>query len=130
MSDPAEMMIDPASPVPVYRQLVDNLRTLLVEGVLRPGDQLPTVREMGLDFGVHFNTVAEAYRILAAQGWLELRRRRGAVVLRREAEEAGPETEEDFRRNMRQFIAQARSDGLSVDWIRQELKRLTMELSL
>jgi GntR family transcriptional regulator len=116
--------------VPVYRQLVDNLRALLVEGVLKPGDQLPTVREMGLDFGVHFNTVAEAYRILAAQGWLELRRRRGAVVLQREAQDAGPETEEDFRRNLRQLMAQARAEGLSVDWIRRELKRLTMELSL
>ncbi len=76
-----QLVIDTASNVPVYRQVVDNLRSLLVEGTLQPGDTLPTVRELGFELGVHFNTVAEAYRLLAAEGWLELKRHRGAVVI-------------------------------------------------
>lgn len=122
-------MIDPGSAVPVYRQVVDNLRSLLVEGVLQPGDTLPTVRELGLELGVHFNTVAEAYRLLAAEGWLDLRRRRGAVVTKRTAPAQQPEAAAHFSRSLRQLIAQVRADGLSIRTITHELERLSRELS-
>ena len=85
MESEVTLVIDPQSSAPVYRQVVDNLRSLLVSGALKPGDALPTVRELGLELGVHFNTIAEAYRLLAGEGWLDLRRRRGAVVLERAA---------------------------------------------
>src|SRR5437870_10494667 len=81
--------IDLKSSIPVYRQIVDAIRHLLVEGELKPGDQLPPVRQLGLDLGVHFNTVAQAYRELSEEGWLDLKRRRGAVVLDR-AQPAAP----------------------------------------
>ena len=60
----------------IYRQL----RRAILDGRLRVGDQLPPVRQLGLDLGVHFNTVAQAYRELSDEGWLELKRRRGAAV--------------------------------------------------
>lgn len=123
------LVIDTASTVPVYRQVVDNLRSLLVEGSLQPGDTLPTVRELGLELGVHFNTVAEAYRLLAAEGWLDLKRHRGAVVIERAAPVQQPESAEQFSRSLRQLIAQVRADGLSTRAITKELKRLTQELS-
>jgi GntR family transcriptional regulator len=122
------LRIDPDSPTPIYRQVVDGLRSLLVEGALQPGDALPTVRELGLELGVHFNTVAEAYRLLAAEGWLDLRRRRGAVVTERAAPREQPEAEEQFRSTLRQLIAQFRADGLSVQAITNEFQRLTREL--
>src|SRR5215472_13114257 len=115
------LVIDPSSPAPVYRPVVDNLRSLLVEGALQPGDTLPTVRELGLEIGVHFNTVAEAYRLLAAEGWLDLRRRRGAVVMKRSTPAQQPEAVAQFSRNLRQLIAQVRSEGLSIRTITHEL---------
>ena len=124
------LRIDPDSPVPVYRQVVDGLRSLLVEGTLQPGDALPTVRELGLDLGVHFNTVAEAYRLLATEGWLDLRRRRGAIVTERVVPRPQPKAEEQFNRSLRQLIAQVRAEGLSVAAITKELERLTRELAL
>jgi DNA-binding transcriptional regulator YhcF (GntR family) len=124
-----KLVIDPASPVPVYRQVVDNLRSLLVEGVLQPGDTLPTVRELGLEIGVHFNTVAEAYRLLATEGWLDLKRRRGAVVMKRSTPAQQPESAAHFSRSLRQLIAQVRAEGLSLRTITHELERLTRELS-
>src|ERR1700733_1307628 len=114
MKREAQLRIDPDLPVPVYRQVVDGLRSLLVEGALQPGDALPTVRELGLELGVHFNTVAEAYRVLAAEGWLDLRRRRGAVVTERAFPQQNPQTEEQFRRTLRQLVAQFRAEGLSI----------------
>ena len=122
-------MIDPASPVPVYRQVVDNLRSLLVEGVLQAGDSLPTVRELGMELGVHFNTIAEAYRQLAAEGWLELKRRRGAVVMARSTPVEQPEVVEQFQRNLRQLVAQGRADGVSNKTITRKLKQMMEELS-
>jgi GntR family transcriptional regulator len=129
MNAEPKLVIDPRSNVPVYRQVVDTLRSMLVDGVLRPGDTLPTVRDLGLELGVHFNTIAEAYRLLAAEGWLDVRRRRGAVVTKRTAPSEQPESEARFSRSLRQLIAQVRSEGLSVRTITLELERLTRELS-
>lgn len=83
--EPTTIRIDAGSDVPAYRQIVDALRTHLVSGRLQPGDSLPSVRQIAADLGVHFNTVAEAYRALSEEGWLELRRRTGARVLDRTA---------------------------------------------
>jgi len=129
MNAEPKLIIDPRSNVPVYRQVVDTLRSMLVDGVLRPGDTLPTVRDLGLELGVHFNTIAEAYRLLAAEGWLDLRRRRGAIVTKRTAPSEQPESEARFSRSLRQLIAKVRSEGLSVHTITLELERLTRELS-
>ena len=62
------------SSVPAYRQIANDLRRHLVEERLKPGDLLPPIRQLAVDLGVHFNTVALAYRMLADEGWLsELR---------------------------------------------------------
>jgi DNA-binding transcriptional regulator YhcF (GntR family) len=68
--EPAGMTIrfDPFSGVPAIRQITDSLRVLLVERKLAPGVVLPSVRRLAMELGVHFNTVAEAYRELAGEG--------------------------------------------------------------
>src|SRR6516162_6661589 len=71
------LRIDLASRVPVYEQIANGLRAELVSGKFSPGDKLPTVRTLAVDFGVHHDTVAEAYRQLANEGWLELKRHQG-----------------------------------------------------
>lgn len=83
MKTAPSLKIDLASPESAYEQIATGLRTLLVAGEFRPGAQLPTVRQFAMDLGVHHNTVAEAYRILAQEGWLDLKRRRGATVVER-----------------------------------------------
>ena len=82
------MSLDLESPTPAYRQIANDLRRHLVEERLKPGDLLPPIRQLALDLGVHFNTVALAYRMLADEGWLELKRRRGATVIARNAPRA------------------------------------------
>lgn len=82
---PPSLTIDVDSDVPVVQQIANGLRRALVSGALAPGDALPSSRSLGRDLGVHFNTVAQAYRVLEAEGWLELKRRAGTVVRDREA---------------------------------------------
>ena len=129
MSQPVILRLDPASPTPAYRQIVDGLRLLFVDGALKPGDTLPTVRSLALDLGIHFSTVAEAYRTLSAEGWLELKRRNGAVVAERHAPAPAPAARNDFGSRLRQLIAQVRAQGLPVSAISRELESVTRELA-
>jgi GntR family transcriptional regulator len=101
------------------------LRTLVMEGVLKPGDALPPVRQLGLNLGIHFNTVAEAYRALAEEGFLEIVHGHGArVVDRAAAVKAGPEVVDDFRLKLRELVAGIRARGLSARAAATELRRV------
>lgn len=118
--------IDLSSPVPAYRQIVDCVRVLLVEGALTPGSQLPSVRRLAMELGVHHNTVGEAYRELAGEGWLDLRHGRGATVVSRGAvPSASPERLQDYRNRLRNLIAKMRSEGVPLAKIAAELRSLT-----
>jgi GntR family transcriptional regulator len=129
MQRPLTIRIDLDSPVPTYRQIVDALRTHLVEGQLSPGDALPSVRRLALELGIHFNTVAQAYRELAEEGWLDLKHGRRATVLARGVPpSAGRGTQRDFQRRLREMVAQMRADGLSSAAIAAELLSLAARL--
>jgi GntR family transcriptional regulator len=120
----AQIRIDLDSAEPVNRQIVDHLRTLLVEGVVAPDDILPSVRRLAIDLGVHFNTVADAYRTLAEEGWLEISHGRGVRVRKRQAPRPDQETLATFRRRLRQLVAEMRAQGLSSAVIARELASL------
>lgn len=107
------------------RQIVDQLRVLLVEGQLAPGAPLPSVRRLAMELGVHFNTVAEAYRQLAAEGWLHLQHGRGAVVVVRAARTGKSKNSVDaFRSRLRGLVAEVRADGASADELAVELRAM------
>jgi DNA-binding transcriptional regulator YhcF (GntR family) len=113
------------SPTPAYRQIANDLRRHLVEGRLKAGDLLPPVRQLAVDLGVHFNTVALAYRMLAAEGWLELKRRRGAAVIERNAPRAVDRRQVDhLLRQLAQIAAELRSVGMTSRQISSALRRL------
>lgn len=125
MAQNPRIRIDPASGVPAVRQIADSLRILFVEGQLVPGAALPSVRRVAMELGVHFNTVAEAYRQLASEGWLDLKHGRGAVVMARAvpAVTNGAWTE-DFQNRLRGMVAQMRSEGISTASIAAELRAM------
>lgn len=124
------LRIDIGSEIPAYRQIADALRQALVGGALKTGTTLPTVRQLAMDLGVHFNTVAEAYRILAEEGWLELRRRRGALVIERGTLPAPPaEDKARLSRHLRELIAKMRSAGWAPQEIAAEMKLAVKELA-
>jgi GntR family transcriptional regulator len=122
------LRIDLGSPTPVYRQIVDSLRALLVNGAFAPGERLPTVREIAVDLGVNHNTVAEAYRLLAEEGWLELKRHHGATVLRRPPQPAEPARQEDFVQRLRELAARAVADGVDKEEVAKLLGALAESL--
>ncbi|MEZ5356167.1 MAG: GntR family transcriptional regulator [Bryobacteraceae bacterium] len=114
--------IDPRAQAPAYRQVVDQIRTLIVEGALGPGAELPSVRRLATDLGVHFNTVAEAYRTLAEGGWLEVSHGRAARVRERSsAPKLEKQTERRFRERLRHLVAEMRAEGFTAAQIADEL---------
>jgi DNA-binding transcriptional regulator YhcF (GntR family) len=113
----------------VARQIVDAIRAHLVEGELAAGDALPSVRRLAMELGVHFNTVAQAYRQLAGEGWLDLKHGRRATVLGRQfPTAAGPRQAVDFKRRLREMVAELRAQGLSSRVIANELRSLAERL--
>jgi GntR family transcriptional regulator len=79
------------SGMPVYLQMVDQVKAAVASGLLRPGDALPAIRPVAEEIRVNRNTVAKAYAELEAQGVIESRAGKGSVIceprsrLRREA---------------------------------------------
>jgi GntR family transcriptional regulator len=66
---------------PIYAQLVEQVKSLVAAGALRPGEQLPTVRELAADLRINFNTVARAYRLLHEEQIISTQQGRGTYVL-------------------------------------------------
>jgi len=125
MSSALRVSLDLDSPTPAYRQIANDLRRHLVEERLKPGDRLPPVRQLAVDLGVHFNTVALAYRTLADEGWLELKRRRGAAVIARNAPGAVDRGRVDhLLRQLTHIAAELRSAGMTSRQISSALRRL------
>ncbi len=106
------------------------MRVQLVEERLKPGQMLPTVRRLAMELGVHFNTVAQAYRELAVEGWLDLKHGRGAMVIQRKTpkREASPASASLFGERLRELVAQMRADGVDAPRIASELKSFAQEL--
>lgn len=121
------LRVDPASTTPVYRQIVDGMRVALVKGELTPGDPLPSVRRLALDLGVHFNTVAQAYRALAQEGWLQISARGGAEVKERSLP-SPQQPDASFRRRLDELIARLRADGVTPAQLARELRRIAKAL--
>jgi DNA-binding transcriptional regulator YhcF (GntR family) len=115
------LRIDLASRVPIYEQIANGLRAELVAGRFTAGQKLPPVRALAIDLGLHHNTVAQAYRQLADEGWLELRRHRGAMVRERRRPPNRLGGTERFARQLRELLAIALAEGLSRKSLIREL---------
>jgi GntR family transcriptional regulator len=74
------LTIDQESSVPIYIQIEENIHSLIAAGQLRPGEQLPTIRELAADLRVNLNTVARAYFELDREGVISTQRGKGTFV--------------------------------------------------
>jgi len=106
-----EFHLDGRSGVPTYLQLVQQVRQAVRLGILHPGDQLPTVKDVVGSLTINANTVLKAYRELDRAGLVEARRGLGTFV----ASDARPQPADELdelRSSLSGWIDQARSAGL------------------
>ena len=103
------MRVDFRSGIPIYIQIMEQIKVRIASGQLKPGDQLPTVRQMATDLRVNFNTVARAYRLLDEAGVISTQHGRGTYILG----ETPPEALQHLRRQAfqeltRRYLSEAR----------------------
>ncbi len=72
--------IDVKSRVPIYEQLTENVKRLIIQGVLTPGEQLPSVRSLAQELTINPNTIQKAYRELEREGYVISRPGKGSFV--------------------------------------------------
>jgi len=110
---------NPSSGVPIYLQLMEQVKHAIETGALRPGEQLPGIRPLAEELVVNPNTVAKAYRELEHEGVVELRQGAGAFV----SDKAPTKKDADKLRAAQAIVATAidklRSRGVTDDEIRR-----------
>ncbi len=79
----SDFTVDFRSGIPAYIQIVEQVQHKLSQGLLKPGEQLPTVRQMAAHLRVNFNTIARAYRVLDDAGLISTQQGRGTYILER-----------------------------------------------
>src|SRR6266571_1714687 len=102
------LSIDQRDPTPIYAQLERGLRAAVATSRLRPGDQLPTVRQLAVDLKVNANTVARVYAELERAGVIETKRGVGSFVSAA-PERAHPPREHE--RRLRAFVTRVLADA-------------------
>jgi GntR family transcriptional regulator len=120
----------PNSGVPIYRQLVDQVRRHAASGRVRPGDYLPSVRQVALELEVNPMTISKAYSLLERSGIVELVRGQGMrVVPRPAASENGTlrERQEKLMPLLQQLAAEAYQLNLSAGHVKSLLDRVLKE---
>jgi len=112
-----EFHLDSRSGVPAYLQLVQQVRRAIRLGILRPGDQLPTVKEVVASLTINPNTVLHAYRQLDLEGLVEGRRGVGTFVAA-ESAPFPPDELKSLRSSLDRWVGRARTAGLDEESIR------------
>ena len=113
---PVEFRLDPTSGVPTYLQIVQQVEHALRLGYLKPGDQLPKVREVVAALAINPNTVLKAYRDLEHKGLASGRPGRGTFIDASLGDATLPVLAE-LRRSLRTWLAEADAVGLDEDGI-------------
>ena len=110
------LAVDPHDSTPIYAQLERGVRAAIATGRLKPGDQLPTVRQMAVDLQVNANTVARVYAELERAGVIETKRGVGSFISASPSQAHPPrEHERRVRAFVTRVLADAAAHGLRVD---------------
>lgn len=123
------LRLDFRSNDPIFLQIARQIEMQVKDGTLKPGDQLPTVRELAIDLRINFSTVARAYRILDDQRLISTQRGRGTYISDEESEEIVQETRVDQHSQeilsglTQKFIRDAIETGASLEQIEQVFRQ-------
>lgn len=117
-----QFQLDLASGVPLYRQIIEQVRNGIAFRSLLPGDQLPTVRQTAVDLAINPNTVVRAYRELEIRGVIETHQGTGTFVANQKVEHSDLERQRQLDQLVSEFVARANSAGFSVEDILERLQ--------
>jgi GntR family transcriptional regulator len=118
------LQIDFRSGLPIYTQIVNQVQAQVVSGILKPGDQLPTVRALAEELRVNFNTIARAYRILDEARIISTQQGRGTYI----TEIPPPNISEKLRKETLEALTQKYvSEAMRLDFSKSEIRQMVSD---
>ena len=124
---PFTISLDLKSGVPIYRQIIDQVKSAIATGSIGPGDRLPTVRQLSVDLSVNPNTVSRAYTELELTGLVETHMGSGTFVGTKPVQQDEVERRRILDQICQELLSRASSHGFTLDDI---LENLTQRKSL
>jgi GntR family transcriptional regulator len=124
---PFMISIDLKSGVPLYRQIIDQVKSAIAMGAIGPGDRLPTVRQLSVDLSINPNTVSRAYTELELTGLVETHMGSGTFVGTKPVQQDEVERRRILDQICQELLSRASSHGFTLDDI---LENLTQRKSL
>jgi len=118
------LQIDFRSGLPIYTQIVNQVQSQVVSGILKHGDQLPTVRALAEELRVNFNTVARAYRILDEARIISTQQGRGTYI----TEIPPPNVSEKLRKETLEALTQRYiGEAMRLDFSKSEIRQMVSD---
>ena len=119
---PFTFRLDMQSGVPLYRQLIDQVQAAIAGGLLVPGDQLPTVRQVAVDLEINPNTVMRAYREMEIRGILDTQQGTGTFVAQQTIDRDAVEHSRGLEQLVEEFAARAGAGGFNLEELMTALR--------
>jgi GntR family transcriptional regulator len=120
--NPDDLSIRPSAPEPIYRQIMEQLRRLIVSDQLGPGESLPSVRDVAARHAINPMTVSRAYGLLESEGLLARQRGKSMVVASRRRAQTDDRRLEQLDPWLRDLARMARELGLAERLVLERLK--------
>ena len=117
-----KFLLDYSSGMPIYRQIIDQIRFGIASGQLKLGEQLPTVRALAVELKVNLNTVSKAYKELEIKNILETQQGTGTINSKTDHVVLEKEREDKLKEICTQFSSVVLSYGFSLNEVIRELK--------
>jgi GntR family transcriptional regulator len=117
-SAPVEITIDIDNPLPQFEQLIEQIKAAVVGGVLKPGDALPSIRQLANDLELNSKTVAKAYQLLTRDSIIETKGYRGTYVHPKAKTNCKFNLQEWTLRKLSETVAELREAGVTDSEIR------------
>ena len=117
------LSLDFRSGLPIYTQIVNQVQSQLANKILKPGDQLPTIRALAQELRVNFNTVARAYRLLNATHIISTQQGRGTYIIEKPSTAFGEKLRHESLQGLtHRFINEALRLGFSQQEVSQMVR--------
>ena len=118
-----DITVEPKRGLPLYFQLIEQFKHQIATGLLKEGDQLPTVRQLAVDLEINPNTISKAYAELEREGFLQTKQGVGTFVRQGGKTVPRAEREKKLQALCSHFVAEAQKYGFSMSELVSELKK-------
>ncbi len=109
-----KIFLDNSSGVPYYKQIINQITYGIVNGLLNPGDQLPTVRQLAVDLQINLNTISKAYKELEIKGIVNTQQGTGTFISDKQIKMNPSEKDKLLKRRCSYFIDEISSLGIEL----------------